>query len=127
LARANPTRWRMMFLVEATALRRSSLRAGLNHRALGPDPHLQRVILNVDPLDEELNDCACSASTEGRPDEKLRRCSRSGARERRDATGRSADLKAGGDAVHNPLAPQASDSRCPEGRGSVGTDLQRSR
>ena len=46
----------MMFLVEATALRRCSLRAGPNHRALGPDPHLERILLHVDPLDEELDD-----------------------------------------------------------------------
>ena len=50
----------MMFLVEATALRRSSLRAGPNHRALGPDPHLERVLLNVDPLDEQPNDSRLS-------------------------------------------------------------------
>jgi hypothetical protein len=42
----------MMFLVEATALRRSSLRVGTNHLGLSPDPHLQRLLLDVDPLDE---------------------------------------------------------------------------
>jgi hypothetical protein len=42
----------MMFLVEPTALRRSSLRAGPNHWALGPDPHLERVLLHVDALHE---------------------------------------------------------------------------
>jgi hypothetical protein len=45
----------MMFLVEATALRRSSLRAGPNHRALGPDPHLQLLLLDVDPLHQDLD------------------------------------------------------------------------
>ena len=46
----------MMFLVEATALRRCSLRAGPNHRALGPDPHLQHLLPNVDLLHQELDD-----------------------------------------------------------------------
>jgi hypothetical protein len=55
----------MMFAYRSDCAQEKHLRAGTNHRALGPDPHLQRVILNVDPLDEELNDCACSASTEG--------------------------------------------------------------
>jgi hypothetical protein len=46
----------MMFLVEATALKRSSLRADPNHRAPSPDPHLQRLLLDVDPLHQELDD-----------------------------------------------------------------------
>jgi hypothetical protein len=48
----------MMFLVDATALRRSSLRAGPNHRALDPDPHLQlqHTLQHVDRSTNNLHD-----------------------------------------------------------------------
>ena len=57
-----------MFLVEATALRRSSLRGGPNHRALGPDPHLQHFLPNVDPLDQQLDDASLFGGEQLVPD-----------------------------------------------------------
>jgi hypothetical protein len=51
----------MMFLVEATALRRSCLRAGPNHRALHPDPHLQHILLHSTRSTRSWTIRACSA------------------------------------------------------------------
>jgi hypothetical protein len=58
----------MMFLVDATALRRSSLRAGPNHRVLDPDPHLDRLLANVDALDERLHDARLFGREQLAPD-----------------------------------------------------------
>jgi hypothetical protein len=90
----------MMFLVEATALKRSSLRADPNHRPLGTDPHLQRVLLHIDLLDQELDDPRLLASTEGR----MRSCgavpaAANGSRVIQLAA--TPDLKADSEAVHN--------------------------